>query len=377
MSTDVPFPSPTQLQENLGVLFTGYSLSIIGYGFTFFQTYIYFSQYGSNSTGLKLLVGTVLYGASFIPDTRLRDSSALDTISSVLLSDITYFYMVTTFPFLGGLLSFDPKFAGYLLLSVITAFIVQLFYAFDFWKLQENRVVSSTVGVIAILAFALGLGAYAVTHVTFLSSSRSGGCPYLERLGCCSLVNASHGGGDRPFPHIYFPGGCLDRICAKPSENPDNVTYRLKHRLIKLTPCSLRRIRRIPATFVYLIPYGGLGAAVQFSCLVVFVARPHKLFWVPFHLVANKLFVNGLLYMLDARRTSGHDSMKTGTGVAAKSAISTIAFGGGPSQTSQGTRVNISTSTQVDQDVELPKTPIDNVCRSSIASLFLSDCRQQ
>jgi hypothetical protein len=39
--------------------------------------------------------------------------------------------------------------------------------------------------------------------------------------------------------------------------------------MIQLTSGSLRLIGRLPATFVYLIPYGGLAAAVQFSCLVV------------------------------------------------------------------------------------------------------------
>ncbi|KAJ7355163.1 hypothetical protein DFH08DRAFT_851858, partial [Mycena albidolilacea] len=313
MSTDVPFPSPTQLQENIGVLFTGYSLSIIAYGFTFFQTYIYFSHSGSNSGGLNLLVGAVF---------------ALDTIASVLLSDITYFYMVTTFPFMGGLLSFDLKFAGYLLLSVITVFIVQLFYAFELWKLQENRVVSSTVGIIAIMAFALGLAMV----VLIWNDSIVAHWSMLHMEVVIAL-----------FHTFTFLAAALIAFAQSPPKTPTML------------------IGRLPATFVYLIPYGGLAAAVQFSCLVVFVVRPHKLFWIPFHLVANKLFVNGLLYMLNAHRTSAHDSMKTETSqdVAPKSTTSIIVFGG-PAQASQGTRVNISTSTQMDQGAELPKTVNDH-----------------
>jgi hypothetical protein len=70
--------------------------------------------------------------------------------------------------------------------------------------------------------------------------------------------------------------------------------------------------------------------------------------------------------------------MKTETSqdVAPKSTTSIIVFGG-PAQASQGTRVNISTSTQMDQGAKLPKTVNDHVCRSSIANLFSSDYWQQ
>ncbi|KAJ7201998.1 hypothetical protein B0H12DRAFT_1225793 [Mycena haematopus] len=279
------------------------------------------SQYGSSSSRLKLLVGTVV---------------TLDTIASVLLSDITYLYMITTFPFLGGLLSFDPKFAGYLLLSVFTVFVVQLFYASELWKLQEKRVVSSIVGVIAILAFALGLA----TVVLIWNDSIVAHWSMLHIEVVIAL-----------FHTFTFLAAAFSAFAQIPPKAPTTL------------------IGRISAIFVYLRPYCGLGAAVQFSCLVVFVARPRKIFWIPFHLVANKcgthhfldfasefsdtigVFVNGLLYMLNARRTSAHDSMKIGT--AAKSAISAIAFGSGPC-------VNISTSMQMDQDAELPKTSYDD-----------------
>ncbi|KAF7362879.1 hypothetical protein MVEN_00637700 [Mycena venus] len=234
--------------------------------------------------------------------------------------------MVTTFPFMGGLLSFDPKFAGYLLLSVITVFIVQLFYAFEFWKVQENRVLSSTVSVIAVIAFALGLAMV----VLIWNDSVVAHWSMLHMEVVIALAHT-----------LTFLKAALIGFAQSSPKTPT------------------MQIERMPVTFLYKNPHGVVGAAVQISCLVVFVVRPHKIFWIPFHLVANKLFVNGLLYMLNARRTSGHHSMKTGTGtnqdVAATSTISTIVFGG-PAQASQGTRVNISTSSHMDQDAELTKT---------------------
>ncbi|KAJ7775797.1 hypothetical protein B0H14DRAFT_3508417 [Mycena olivaceomarginata] len=86
-------PSPAQLQETFGVLFTGYGLSVIAYGFTFFQTYLHFSNAANTSVGVKTLVFTLF---------------ALDTISAVFLSDATYFYFVTSLPYLGGLVHIVP-----------------------------------------------------------------------------------------------------------------------------------------------------------------------------------------------------------------------------------------------------------------------------
>ncbi|KAJ7015833.1 hypothetical protein C8F04DRAFT_1266458 [Mycena alexandri] len=50
---------PSNPEQTFGVLFIGFALSMTGYGFTFFQTYVYFSGYPSDHWALKLFLSCV------------------------------------------------------------------------------------------------------------------------------------------------------------------------------------------------------------------------------------------------------------------------------------------------------------------------------
>ncbi|KAJ7191392.1 hypothetical protein GGX14DRAFT_600559 [Mycena pura] len=93
---------------------------------------------------------------------------------------------------------------------------------------------------------------------------------------------------------------------------------------------SAKRHRLTPVQHVlkHLIPYGGLGAGIQLACLVTFVARPRTILWLPFYLISTKLFVNGLLYMINSREIlqrhqDSTPATGTGTGTVASTTGST------------------------------------------------------
>jgi len=51
----------------------------------------------------------------------------------------------------------------------------------------------------------------------------------------------------------------------------------------------------------YTITRGFLATAVQFSYFVAFLSVPTKFTWMPFHLIASKVFINSFLAMLNVR----------------------------------------------------------------------------
>ncbi|KAF8158351.1 hypothetical protein B0H34DRAFT_451387 [Crassisporium funariophilum] len=50
-----------ELEETFGVLFVGYVLAMVAYGFTFFQTYVYYSRYPLDRWAIKTTVGCLWY----------------------------------------------------------------------------------------------------------------------------------------------------------------------------------------------------------------------------------------------------------------------------------------------------------------------------
>ncbi|KAH9480453.1 hypothetical protein JR316_0007053 [Psilocybe cubensis] len=56
MAETVIVLSTTELEGTFGVLFIGYILTMVAYGFTFFQTYTYYSRFPLDHRGLKAMV---------------------------------------------------------------------------------------------------------------------------------------------------------------------------------------------------------------------------------------------------------------------------------------------------------------------------------
>ncbi|KAF7328401.1 hypothetical protein MVEN_02555800 [Mycena venus] len=278
-------PSAAQLQETFGVLFAGYSLAVIGYGFTCFQTYLHFFNSPNNSGGAKALVFTLF---------------ALDTASSVLLSDATYFYMVVSLPYIGGMAHIVPKFTVVLLLTATSTFAVQTYYAVHVRQCDEKK----------------------------LLGARRNFCHFHNYAGTCH----SDGCSDRSLK---------DPLFASWSSSHMKVVISLTQAFNFLAALAIfgaltkygraeqqnsrtsKHIKQMDDLLTHFISNGLLGAGFQFagllavrhyvpfSCLryykfmpMKFVARPHRIAWIPFHFLANKVAINGLLYLLNLQSKS-------------------------------------------------------------------------
>jgi hypothetical protein len=253
-------PSPREIQHTFGILYDGFVLSMIGYGFTFFQTYVYFLQYPSDHWSQKSFVAIIF---------------SLDTASAALVSKSIYFYMLTRLPYIEPLDEFDPSLNAHILLSAITMFGVQLFYSFRIWKLSRNIWVTGMTILLSMVAFVLGIAMV----VTMFQK------PVFAHLASFPL-------------RVVFPLACSFIVLAYLSMF---IGFTKFSKLPSPRPMSFPEW--FDTIFRYLFTRGLIVMMVQLACLVILVTLPHKMYWIPLYIVTTKLSINVALYMLNTRQT--------------------------------------------------------------------------
>ncbi|KAJ3503576.1 hypothetical protein NLJ89_g8369 [Agrocybe chaxingu] len=253
--TEVPVMlSVGELQESYGVLFVGYVIAMVAYGFTFFQTYVYFSRYPTDHWLIKATVAFVCL---------------LDTANSALISHTLYHYLVILFPLTTGLVNATLTYCaeiGFSLFSLCNFIILIAFGK----ATSKDGIVAVTIAVLSTTGFLLTIKL--ITDRAFAS---------LANPQTRAIVTTSQG-------MIFFAGTVtFGALCfyLRPSQNP----------AVK-PPKGLYE-----ALVTYIVARGFLATVVQLGFVLTFAAMPSTPVWMPFHLVASKLYVNSLLTMLNSR----------------------------------------------------------------------------
>ncbi|KAF5382417.1 hypothetical protein D9615_002976 [Tricholomella constricta] len=131
-----------ELEDTLGVLFVGYVVSMIAYGFTLFQAYVYHLLYTKDDWRIKATVTVVC---------------VLDTATSALISHSVYYYIIPFFPLTPGVVDATITFCLENIFSVVVVYIVQLYYVIRIWKVCNNLILPGIIGFISTISFGLGL----------------------------------------------------------------------------------------------------------------------------------------------------------------------------------------------------------------------------
>ncbi|KAJ7173630.1 hypothetical protein C8R46DRAFT_1083426 [Mycena filopes] len=242
---------PTNPKQTFGVLFIGFTLSMAGYGFTFFQTYVYFSGYPADHWGLKLFVSMIF---------------ALDTVTSALVSKTAHTYLVLSLPYIDGLVELQRTFNAQFLLSTLAMFGVQLFFSLRIWKLSQNIWAAGLSAIISVAVFCLSLAMVASMFNT----------PLFAHLASIRALIA--------FALAFTMLASLVEFIA----------------LVQYSKRSPERTL-FDEIYLYLFPRGLVGTAIWFGCLLLFVTRSHKVYWIPMYLTAVKVSINAMLSMLNSR----------------------------------------------------------------------------
>ncbi|KAJ7434966.1 hypothetical protein B0H11DRAFT_1938067 [Mycena galericulata] len=201
-------PSAAQLQDTFGVLLAG----------------------GCEGVGVYTVCTGHSVFSSFIR------SVCIEPYPSNVTSPLrrTYFYMVASLPYIGGMTYVVPEFTVVLLLSATSTFAVQTYVVCQWWACGASLMV-----VISLTQAFNSLAALAI-------------------FGALTGYRRAEQQDGRASKHIKQMDYLLTRFIFN----------------------------------------GLLGAGFQFAGLLAFVARPHKIAWIPFHFLANKVAMNGLLYLM-------------------------------------------------------------------------------
>ncbi|KAJ7292698.1 hypothetical protein C8J57DRAFT_1549978 [Mycena rebaudengoi] len=246
------------LEDTLGVFYIGYTLAVVGYGFTFFQTYYYFIRYPKDHWSVKAAV-TVL--------------CLLDTAMSTLSSHTLYYYLVTLFALPVTPDDATSSFCVEILLSGLAIFVVQSFYAFRIWKLSKNAFIA-----IAIAMISAGAASLSIASAVLMMRNT----PFANFAQAYMKTTIGSGQGLRLLSGLLITGfHAIYAYQAPRKEGPS-----------------------LWEPVVNFLTSGLAAVIVQAVCLITFVAMPKKYTWIIPHLLSSRVFINGLLLSLNARAIS-------------------------------------------------------------------------
>jgi len=210
---------------------------------------------------MKLTVGTVC---------------ALDTATSALISQAAYYYFIQQFMTPVSLLDTISTFCIENALSVLVIFIVQIFYAIRVFEANgRSSILLFFISAIALIAFGLG-----VTMTVQLFNQQY----FHEAASFQMKVVAGISQGLAALADIII----VVTLCyaLQPSRNPR----------IRLPEDYFEQF------YTFFINRGICFTIIQLAYMCVFVAMPSKQFWIPFQMVASKVYINSLLLMLNSRQ---------------------------------------------------------------------------
>jgi hypothetical protein len=229
------------------------------YGFTFFQTYVYFSRYPKDHWSVKSTVAALCL---------------IDTATSALVSQALYFYLITLFPFAIGLVDATSTFCAEISLATLAIFIVQVYYATRIRSLSNSKFLFGAIIMTSSAAFVLGLvmAAQMFQHRAFARLA----IPHIQAVAASSQA-LTFISGFLTMGSLFF----YLQPSRRPSMKPLDTWF--------------------DKCVAYTVTRGSIATVVQLAYLLVFTSMPDKFVWMPFHLAASKLYINSLLTMLNLR----------------------------------------------------------------------------
>jgi len=174
-----------------------------------------------------------------------------------------------------------------LLVTIIT-FISQIFYAHTIWKLGGVKFPAAFIVFLAVASF--GLGIYTTVHLFENPALNS-----ISTRGF--LIVSGLVQGLAAFNDVVITG---------------TLSYFLHTRRNKGLASSEKLIDTL---IVYAVSRGVLTAIAQLMFLVLNVAVTNHTYWLPFHMVVGKLYVNSVLATLNVRKTLSGTQVNLGTGI--------------------------------------------------------------
>ncbi|KAJ7067947.1 hypothetical protein C8F01DRAFT_582480 [Mycena amicta] len=257
-------------KEVFATTFIGFILSTVLYGVSVLQLYLYLRRYKDRWT----LQSTVAMLWS------------LDTAATILQALAIFSFV---WPFFEG----KPNVAIPVTFSVekgvvtVITFLAQCFYAFTIWKMSKNKILTLFILLLTFAAF--GLGIYTTYHL-FADSA-------FESISSRT---------------VKITTGTVQGLAAL---DDIAITVAMSYYL-HIRRTGLPSTKKLLDTLIlYAVSRGVLTAVAQIMFLVLNVALPHHEYWLPFHMVVGKLYVNSVLATLNVRSSLSQTEIQLGQGI--------------------------------------------------------------
>lgn len=245
-----------------GPIYWGTVISLVLGGITALQAYNYFPRH-SDRLIIQLVAGAMV---------------VFDFVSSALVVQSVYYYLVPHFGSLSPLASITPELSAECLLSTLITFISQLYFVAQLYAVTKTGrgswMVPVSVAVCAVLAFVFGV---ACTSVMF--------------------VYDHHVLGERHHNFSIFFGlakgfGALTDIIA-------TIAMCI---LLSGAKTGIQQTNGLLKSLIhYVVHRGVLVTLIQTLLLITFYAAPSRLYWLAFHVNVTKLYANTFFAMLNSR----------------------------------------------------------------------------
>ncbi|KAF9259461.1 hypothetical protein L218DRAFT_990049 [Marasmius fiardii PR-910] len=252
------------MEKVFSPFFWGFVVSLFCTGITVVQAYIYF-PHPTDGRVVQSIVAFML---------------VLDLISSALISQSLYYYLIPHYGSVTQLGSVTPELSAECLISSIITFISQMFFVYQIYKVsQASRKYRALVVVIAVGAV-----------LTLIAGA---GCVW-------TMVVFQHGvlsNRNHTFAIVFGIAkglGSVTDIIA---------TVAMCSLLsVSMTGISTQTNQLIKSLIVLFVNRGILVTVVQSMILIMFYAVPDKLWWLAFHINVTRLYANTFFAMLNARQ---------------------------------------------------------------------------
>ncbi|KAK0502347.1 hypothetical protein EDD18DRAFT_688198 [Armillaria luteobubalina] len=228
-------------------LFYAYTLSTILFGIVFVQSWIYINA-NKDTWGMRALVGLLV---------------ALETVSTCVMTQIMHFYFIKNY---GNLKVLGVTPTGFLVeisATIVIILMVRIYFVSKLYILQpQNRIVPIIVMVLGVLSFGAGL-AYIVDQ-------------------------AKHPTVDGLTSPMRTVENCLDNGFAAAADLVTTIAlsvYLSKSRTgIQRTDTILQKL------FKYILGRGVLVFLMHTVKLIMHIATPREILWMPIYLCLSKVY---------------------------------------------------------------------------------------
>lgn len=250
------------MSSTLGPVYWGTVISLVLGGITVLQAYIYF-PHPSDRLFIQLTAGSMV---------------VFDFVSSALVVQSVYYYMIPHFGSVVPLASITPELSAECLLSTIITFISQLYFVAQIYAVTKtgrgSRVIPIAVALFSILAFVFGVACTSVMFV-FHHNVLDHRQDHFER-----------------FFGLAKGFGALTDIIATIA----------MCKLLSNSRTGINSTRNLLKSLVrFVVHRGVLVTLIQTLLLITFYATPSNLAWLAFHVNVTKLYANTFFAMLNAR----------------------------------------------------------------------------